>query len=81
MDVSVGHRVRLGIRHAARPLVDGAELNITANCLDRHVAAGDGDRTAILWEPNNPADPTVSITYAERWTACAASPTCLRHGV
>ena len=44
---------------------DGAELNITANCLDRHVAAGHGDRTAILWEPNDPADPTVSIPYAE----------------
>ena len=44
---------------------DGAELNITANCLDRHVAAGHGDRTAILWEPNDPADPAVSITYTE----------------
>ena len=44
---------------------DGAELNITVNCLDRHVAAGHGDRTAILWEPNDPADPAVSITYAE----------------
>ena len=44
---------------------DGAELNITANCLDRHVAAGHGDRTAILWEPNDPSDPTTSITYAE----------------
>ena len=44
---------------------NGAELNITANCLDRHVAAGQGDRTAILWEPNDPADPTESITYAD----------------
>ena len=47
---------------------DGAELNITANCLDLPciVTAGHGDRTAILWEPNgSPADPTVSIPYAE----------------
>jgi len=26
------------------------ELNISENCLDRHVAAGLGDRTAIIWE-------------------------------
>ena len=43
---------------------EGAQLNITANCLDRHLA-DHGDRTAILWEPNDPADDTVSITYAE----------------
>ena len=49
---------------------DGAELNITANCLDRHVAAGHGDLTAILWEPNDPADPTVSIPTPSCSTAC-----------
>ena len=43
---------------------EGAELNITANCLDRHLAEH-GDQTAILWEPNDPADSTVAITYAE----------------
>ena len=43
---------------------EGAELNITANCLDRHLAVH-GDQTAILWEPNDPADSTVAITYAD----------------
>jgi acetyl-CoA synthetase len=28
----------------------GAKLNVSENCLDRHVAAGRGDKTAILWE-------------------------------
>ena len=42
--------------------VDG-ELNITANCLDRHIAAGNGDRIAYHWE-GEPGD-TRPITYAE----------------
>ncbi len=29
---------------------EGAETNITVNCLDRHVEAGKGDRTAIIWK-------------------------------
>ncbi len=28
----------------------GGKLNVSANCLDRHVAAGDGDRVAYFWE-------------------------------
>ena len=39
------------------------ELNVAANCLDRHVAAGNGDRVAIHFE-GEPGD-TRSITYAE----------------
>ncbi len=29
---------------------DGGKLNVSANCLDRHVAAGNGDRVAFHWE-------------------------------
>jgi acetyl-CoA synthetase len=43
---------------------DGARLNASVNCLDRHVAAGKGDRTAIIWEGDNPADDR-HITYSE----------------
>ena len=43
---------------------DGAELNITANCLDRHVAAGHGDRTPSCGAQRS-GDPKVSIPYAE----------------
>lgn len=33
----------------------GARLNITENCLDRHLDEI-SDKTAILWEPNNPTE-------------------------
>lgn len=33
--------------------LDG-ELNVCANCVDRHVEKGDGDRTALIWERNDP---------------------------
>jgi len=41
----------------------GGKLNVSANCLDRHVAAGKGDKIAIHWE-GEPGD-TRAITYAE----------------
>ena len=42
---------------------DDGELNVAVNCLDRHVAAGLGDRVAIHWE-GEPGD-SRDITYAE----------------
>ncbi len=42
----------------------GGKLNITENCLDRHLATR-GDQTAILWEPNDPKEETQRITYRE----------------
>lgn len=39
------------------------ELNVAYNCLDRHVAAGNGDRVALLWE-GEPGD-SRHVTYAE----------------
>ena len=41
----------------------GGTLNVSVNCLDRHVAAGRGDRVAFHWE-GEPGD-TRTITYAE----------------
>ncbi len=43
--------------------VDG-KLNITENCLDRHVATTP-DKVALIWEPNEPSDMCVSLTYKE----------------
>ena len=40
----------------------GAKVNIVKNCVDRHLARR-GDKTAILFEPNNPAEPAQHITY------------------
>ncbi|UGU16785.1 acetate--CoA ligase [Sinomicrobium kalidii] len=39
-----------------------AKLNITKNCIDRHLAKR-GDKTAIIFEPNDPAEPSQHITY------------------
>ena len=40
----------------------GAELNITENCIDRHLS-DKGDKTAILFEPNDPNLPAEHISY------------------
>lgn len=40
----------------------GAKLNITENCIDRHLASM-GDKPAIIWEPNNPEERTRVVTY------------------
>jgi acetyl-CoA synthetase len=42
----------------------GGKLNITENCLDRHLVTR-GDQTAILWEPNDPNEASQHITYRE----------------
>ncbi len=41
---------------------DGAKLNITENCIDRHLHIR-GDKTAILFEPNDPEEEAQHITY------------------
>ena len=41
----------------------GGQLNVSQNCLDRHVAAGNGERVAFHWE-GEPGD-TRTITYAD----------------
>ena len=43
---------------------EGAQLNITENCIDRHLSAK-GDKTAILFEPNDPNEAVQYITYKE----------------
>ncbi|MCF7823224.1 MAG: acetate--CoA ligase [Candidatus Marinimicrobia bacterium] len=43
---------------------EGGKLNVSYNCLDRHVEAGFGDRTALIWEGNNPTEDK-KFTYSE----------------
>ena len=43
---------------------EGAKLNITENCLDRHLEKN-GDTVALIWESNNPKEAHRSITYKE----------------
>lgn len=40
----------------------GGKLNITENCLDRHLATR-GNQVAYYWEPNNPNQQAVTLTY------------------
>jgi acetyl-CoA synthetase len=58
----------------------GGRLNLAYNCLDRHVAAGRGERVAFHWE-GEPGD-TRTITYAELHRAvCQAANTLTALGV
>lgn len=41
---------------------EGAKLNITENCIDRHLRIR-GEKTAIIFEPNDPSEGTQKITY------------------
>jgi acetyl-CoA synthetase len=42
----------------------GAKLNITENCLDRHLE-NNGDDIAIIWESNDPDEASRNISYRE----------------
>ena len=43
---------------------EGAKLNITENCLDRHLKER-GDQPAIIWEPNDPKEDYRVLTYKD----------------
>lgn len=40
----------------------GGKLNITENCIDRHLATR-GDEPALIWEPNDPSESHRALTY------------------
>src|SRR3546814_2519432 len=41
-----------------------SELNASVNCLDRHLATR-GDKTALVFEPDDPNAPAQHVTYRE----------------
>ena len=43
---------------------ENGKLNVSYNCLDRHVQSGNGDKIAIIWEGNNPNEQKI-FTYSE----------------
>ncbi len=60
---------------------EGAQLNITENCLDRHLQAK-ANQPAIIWEPNNPKEAHRVITYQELYEqVCAFAHVLQRNGV
>ncbi|MDF2931814.1 MAG: acs [Chryseobacterium sp.] len=44
-----------------------AKLNLTKNCLDRHLSVR-GEKTAIIWEPNDPKEEAQHISYNDLYT-------------
>jgi acetyl-CoA synthetase len=59
----------------------GGEINASVNCVDRHVAAGRGDKVAFHWV-GEPEDDTRDITYAElKDLVCQATNALLELGV
>ena len=43
---------------------DGGQTNITFNCLDRHLEER-GDKIAVIWEPNNPNEKEIRLTFKQ----------------
>jgi acetyl-CoA synthetase len=43
----------------------GGKLNACYNALDRHVRAGKGEKTALIWVPEPPEEPVRKLTYRE----------------
>lgn len=60
---------------------EGGEMNITENALDRHLETK-GDQVAIIWEPNDPDDVAVNITYRVLYDrVCRFANVLKKHGV
>lgn len=60
-------------------LFDGAQLNITENCLDRHLPER-GDEIALIWESNSPNEESKKYTYKELHEAVCVFAQVLRSG-
>ncbi len=59
----------------------GGKLNVSYNCLDRHVKAGKGDKVAIIWEPDEPGDGK-TYTYGQLLDeVCKFANVLKKHGV
>ena len=54
-----------------------AKVNITKNCIDRHLSRR-GDKTAIIFEPNNPDEAAQKITYNELYARVSKMANVLR---
>ncbi|MXV16992.1 acetate--CoA ligase [Hufsiella ginkgonis] len=60
---------------------EGAKLNITENCLDRHLETL-GDKPAIIWEPNDPEEDHRVLTYRQLYDkVCQFSNVLKNNGV
>ena len=59
----------------------GGKLNITENCIDRHLEKN-GDQTALIWEPNDPKEHHRSLTYKQlHLNVCQLAQVLINNGV
>ncbi|MCF1707877.1 acetate--CoA ligase [Tabrizicola sp. J26] len=60
---------------------EDGKLNVSANCIDRHVARR-GNQNAIIWEPDDPSQPAKHISYADLLeNVCRMANVLKAHGV
>ncbi len=60
---------------------EGGKLNISENCLDRHLETR-GDQAAIIWEPNEPNEKAITYTYKQLHEAvCKFANVLLSRGI
>ncbi len=60
---------------------EGGQLNITENCFDRHLDAR-GEKTALLWEPNDPKEHVQRFTFRElHEKVCRLANVLKSHGI
>lgn len=60
---------------------EGAKTNITINCLDRHLEKR-GNKLALIWEPNDPKERFLRLTYRElHERVCQFANVLKKHGV
>ena len=59
----------------------GGRLNITENCLDRHLLTR-GSQPALIWEPNNPEEQGRTLTYSGLYAeVCRLANVLKRNGI
>ncbi len=72
------------IGEKAEPYVEyfaDGQLNVSHNCLDRHIASGRGERRALVWQGENDAERR-TLTYAElHREVCRLANVLKKHGV
>ncbi|QDQ87943.1 acetate--CoA ligase [Alcaligenaceae bacterium SJ-26] len=56
---------------------EDGELNVSVNCVDRHLEKR-ADKTAIIWEPDDPNAPAQRVTYRELYTRVCKLANALR---
>lgn len=60
---------------------EGAQLNITENCIDRHLDSR-GNQTALIWEPNDPREKFKKFTYLQlHEQVCRFANVLKQHGI